>query len=164
MFIRVKSTPNSPRKSVQIVKSRRTDGKVRQRIKAEMLHEHRPALFPPEQVAKMAIESIRKAKQVLPIDDLSSLYEEQRVISGLHEVYGHVYRDIGLDHILPAKRQKVSNRILHHTVLPRMAHPASKRSRVRLLKQDFGVSMALEKAYRMMDFLDANKVFIFRTP
>ena len=32
MFIRVKSTPNSPRKSVQIVHSYRIDGKVKQKI------------------------------------------------------------------------------------------------------------------------------------
>jgi len=32
MFIRVKSAPNSPRKSVQIVHSYRIDGKVKQRI------------------------------------------------------------------------------------------------------------------------------------
>ena len=32
MFIRVKSTPKSPRKSVQIVESKRIDGKVKQRI------------------------------------------------------------------------------------------------------------------------------------
>ena len=32
MFVRVKSTPNSPRKSVQIVHSQRVNGKVKQRI------------------------------------------------------------------------------------------------------------------------------------
>ena len=32
MFIRVKSTPKSPRKTVQIVESKRIDGKVKQRI------------------------------------------------------------------------------------------------------------------------------------
>lgn len=32
MFIRVKSTPKSPRKSIQIVESKRIDGKVKQRI------------------------------------------------------------------------------------------------------------------------------------
>ena len=32
MFVRVKSTPDSPRKFVQIVASTRTDGKVRQKI------------------------------------------------------------------------------------------------------------------------------------
>ncbi len=32
MFVRVKTTPNSPRKSVQLVQAVRADGKVRQRI------------------------------------------------------------------------------------------------------------------------------------
>jgi len=32
MFVRVKSTPKSPRKSVQIIESYRVEGKVRQRI------------------------------------------------------------------------------------------------------------------------------------
>ena len=32
MFIRVKSTPNSPRKSVQIVENVRTGNKVKQKI------------------------------------------------------------------------------------------------------------------------------------
>ena len=119
-----------------------------------MLHERHPLLFPPEHVAEMAIASSRQAKKPLPIDDLSSLYEEQRVISGLHEIYGHVYRDIGLDYILSAKQQKVSHRILDHTVLARMANPESQRSSGRCLKQDFGVSIVLEKVYRMMDLLD----------
>ncbi|MDE2790035.1 MAG: hypothetical protein OXI81_06395 [Paracoccaceae bacterium] len=80
MFIRVKTTPNSPRKSIRIVESFREGKKVRQRIvrhvgiamnaeeegalrqlaehiKARMLHKRRPRLFPPEQVAEMAIEA-----------------------------------------------------------------------------------------------------------
>ena len=32
MFVRVKSNPRSPRKSVQIVESKRIDGKVRQKV------------------------------------------------------------------------------------------------------------------------------------
>jgi hypothetical protein len=32
MFIRIKSTPKSPRKSIQIVESKRVGGKVKQRI------------------------------------------------------------------------------------------------------------------------------------
>ena len=32
VFIRVKTTPNSPRKSVQLIEGVRVDGKVRQRI------------------------------------------------------------------------------------------------------------------------------------
>ena len=32
MFVRIKSTPNSPRKSVQLVASYRQDGQARQRV------------------------------------------------------------------------------------------------------------------------------------
>ena len=69
MFIRIKSTPNSPRKSVQIVASVRDGNKVRQKImrhvgvaqndaelaqlkelaefiKTQMEEEHQPQLFP----------------------------------------------------------------------------------------------------------------------
>ncbi|MCY4304104.1 MAG: hypothetical protein OXC62_04890 [Aestuariivita sp.] len=47
----------------------------------------------------------------------------------------------------------MSYRALYHLVLARMAHPDSKRSTVRVLANDFGVSIALGKVYRMMDHL-----------
>ncbi|MCY4305319.1 MAG: hypothetical protein OXC62_11190 [Aestuariivita sp.] len=117
MFIRVKSTPNSPRTSVQIVQSVRVNGKIRQRIlryvgvahddqekqapwkiaehiKAKMFHEPQPSLFPPEYVTEMAIESRRKPKHVLPIDNLSSLYEEQRAASTSYMVASTAISDL----------------------------------------------------------------------
>ena len=178
MFVRIKTTPNSPRKSVQIVESFREGNAVRQRIvrhvgiaaddqeletlqrlahhiRAKMLHKKRPSLFPPEQVAALAIESGRKrSKKRLPIEDLSRLKEEHRTILGIHEAYGQVYQDIGLDQVLPAGRNKVSSQVLHHTVMARIAQPKSKRATVRRLQKDFGVHIPLEKIYRMMDRLD----------
>ena len=178
MFIRVKTTPNSPRKSVQIVESFREGKKVRQRIvrhvgiamdadeesalrqlaehiKARMLHKRRPGLFPPEQVAEMAIEAGRNSRRKrLPVEDLSRLREEHRIITGIHEVYGRIYRELGLDLVLPAGRQRMSNRVLYHTVMARIANPDSKRASVRRLERDFGVLVPLEKVYRMMDRLD----------
>ncbi len=78
MFVRVKSTPNSPRQSVQIVSSVRVGDKVKQKIvryvgiamdddelvrlkelaevvKAKLEAQHQPGLFPPEAVAKQVI-------------------------------------------------------------------------------------------------------------
>ena len=78
MFMRIKSTPNSPRKSVQIVASVRDGNKVRQKImrhvgvaqndaelaqlkelaefiKTQMEEEHQPQLFPADEVAKQVI-------------------------------------------------------------------------------------------------------------
>ena len=180
MFVRVKSTPNSPRKSVQLVESYRKDGQPRQRIirhigvatdddalqrlkdmaehiKATMLHEDQPRLFPPEDMAEMVIETRRKAEQkpqkALMVD-LTRLRERDRVITGIHEIYGRIYRDLGFDRLLSPTRQRMSSRILYHTVMARLANPASKLATTRALDEDFGIRVPVEKIYRMMDHVD----------
>ncbi|MCY4306174.1 MAG: hypothetical protein OXC62_15570 [Aestuariivita sp.] len=47
----------------------------------------------------------------------------------------------------------MSHRALSNRVMARLAHPDSESSTVRVLANDFGVSIALEKVYRMMDHL-----------
>jgi transposase len=42
--------------------------------------------------------------------------------------------------------------------MARLARPCSKRSSAELLERDFGISHPLEKIYRMMDTLDAEKI------
>ena len=184
MFVRVKTTPNSPRKAVQLVEGVRVDGKVRQRIlrhlgvasdeaelarlkelgaflKAQEAHERQPGLFPPEQVAEELIEAGQRAAESvaappLPVD-LGALREEQRIVTGIHEAYGCVYRELGFDRLL-SSRHRASVRTLFHTVMARIANPQSKRESVRRLGRDFGVSLPLEKVYRMMDQLDERVV------
>ncbi len=108
MFIRVKTTPNSPRKSVQIVESVRDGNTVKQRIvryvgiamddqelkqlknlaehiKAKIQDERHPSLFPPETIAEMAIKHREEKEKDLPVN-LKELREEQRTILGIHEV------------------------------------------------------------------------------
>ncbi len=119
MFVRVKTTPNSPRKSVQLVEGVRLGGKVRQRIvrhvgvatdeaelvrlkelgeylKARIGHERQPGLFPPEQAAEQVIEAGRveaATPDSTPLRvDLKALREERRIVTGIHEAYGCVYR------------------------------------------------------------------------
>ena len=78
MFVRVKSTPNSPRQSIQIVESVRVGDKVKQKIvryigiamdddelvrlkelaevvKAKLEAQHQPSLFTPETVAQQIL-------------------------------------------------------------------------------------------------------------
>ena len=182
MFVRVKSTPNSPRQSVQIVSSVRVGDKVKQKIvryigiamdddelvrlkelaevvKAKLEAQHQPGLFPPEAVAKQVIEAkAAKASKATLNVDLRQMVEEQRVVLGIHEVYGEVYRQLSFDTLLSQKRYRASHEALFHCVMARIANPKSKRGSVQHLEQDFGVSLSLEKVYRMMDQLDDNTI------
>ena len=101
-------------------------------------------------------------KQELPVD-LKQLEEEQRLVTGVHEVYGEMYRLLGLDALLPRSRYRASHDALFHVVMARIANPDSKRGSVRRLEEDFGVSLPLEKVYRMMDRLDAKAIQHLRT-
>ena len=87
-------------------------------------------------------------KEKLPVD-LKQLEEEQRLITGVHEVYGEMYRLLGLDALLPRSRYWASHDALFHVVMARVANPDSKRGSVRPLEEDFGVSLPVEKVYRM---------------
>ncbi len=179
MFVRVKSTPNSPRQSVQLVESIRQGKKVKQKIvrhvgiamdddelgklkelaeviKAKLEAQHQQSLYTPEQVARQVIEAkAAQAKSTSPLTvDLRQLEEDQRVVTGIHEVYGEIYSQLGFDKVLSSNRYRVSNEALFNCVMARIANPDSKRGSVRLLEQDFGITLALEKVYRMMDQLD----------
>ena len=178
MFIRVKISPHNPKKkSVQIVESVRDGTKVKQRIirhvgvalndleleklkdlaeyiKANIEYEHTPSLFSPEEIAEQAIESRNKLEQEKELKvDLKKIKEEQRITVGFHEVYGKIYRQLGFDELLNAKNQSIE-KVLEHIIMARIANPCSKRASVRLLEEDFGIHIDLNKVYRMMDKLD----------
>ena len=121
MFIRTKTSPNSPRKSVQIVESVRDGNLVRQRIvrhvgialneteleqllelaqhiKSEIEESHTPTLFGAEKVAKLALEARKNKQEEDPINvNLRTLREKQRAIIGIHEVYGKIYKELGFE-------------------------------------------------------------------
>ena len=181
MFVRVKTTPNSPRKSVQLVESIRDGKTVRQKIvrhigiaqdedelvklkdlaevvKAKLHADTQPELFPPEDVAEQVIAARRRQDDAPLKVDLKQLKETQRIVSGIHAVYGAVYESLGLDRLLPAWRYTASNRALCHSVLARLANPQSKRASARVLEDDFGVRLSLEQVYRMMDLWDDDRI------
>ena len=113
MFIRVKTTPNSPRKAVQIVESVRAGAKVKQTIlrhvgiaedaaqlvkileiaefvKAQLEAEHPPGLLTADDVVTDIMAS-KKSPEKCPsgelIVDLKQLREVARTVVGIHEVY-----------------------------------------------------------------------------
>jgi len=130
MFVRVKSTPKSPRKSVQIVESFRVNGKVRQRIvqhvgvaqdeeslrslkelaesiKCELEQRGRLPLYPPGHKSGV----FQKDKEDSDSEDMSpvrdeynvnllDIVEESREIKGIHDIYGKLYDEFGFDKVI----------------------------------------------------------------
>ena len=178
MFVRVKKSPHSEKKAVQIVESFRVGGKVRQRIvrhvgmakdeeelkklielaeyiRARMESEERPGLFSAEEMARYAIEGRKeKGEKELKVD-LRRLREKKRVVVGIHEAYGRIYKELGFDRVIgnPARR-RAGVRNLFHIVMGRLSSGGSKMRTVKEMGEGFGVELSLPSVYRMMDLLD----------
>ena len=185
MFIRTKTSPKTNKTSVQIVQSFRNEqGQPRQRIiqhigmasnqeelaqlrklgeytKAKMLHHNTPTLWSPQEEAERVLKAKQHTTETPPERtraNILALKEEQRMTTGIHEIYGQLYKEMGFDRLLAPTRQKAANRTLYHTVMARLAQPESKRASVQRLARHFGINLPLHKVYRMMDRL--NDTFI----
>ena len=199
MFVRVKSTPKSPRKSVQIVHSQRVDGKVKQKIvkhigvamddeeleelkllansiKIELETKSQLPLYSAEEIElyknenKVDIEKDKYKKSVTTINtekvnrkdyavNLLDVLEEDRVIKGIHDIYGKLYDEINFKSILPYPSKHVAaTKALKEIVLARVANPDSKSASVDMLASKFGVNLNLKTVYRMMDMIDDKQI------
>lgn len=183
MFIRVKTSKNSPRRTVQIVENRRQGDKTIQKtirylgvaeseeelillkqlaetIKSDLENKAQPSLFAPEELDKMKQQSmeINKLKE-LNADlgnfdvNLTGIKEESRVIDGIHEAYGSLFGQLELDHIFGSRRKR-SGEIFKEIVLARLASPKSKLATTEMLQRSFGVRLDVDAVYRMMDHID----------
>ena len=180
MFIRIKISPHNPKKkNVQIVESVREGSKVKQvvvrhvgvalndnelrrmkdlaeYIKAQIKFEHTPSLFSPEEIAKEAIAARKRNDDEKELRvDLKKLEEEQRINIGFQEIYGKIYDEL-FGKVLTSRHGESADEILKNIVIARTANPQSKRASARLLEEDFGIRINLDKVYRMMDKLDDN--------
>ena len=180
MFVRVKKTPNSPRCSVQIVENSRVMGKVKQTIvkhigiaqddneleelkllgesiKRKLELENALPLFTPEEIeveinrAKKKIETNQYSDDDY-IVNIKNLIEEDRVITGIHDIYGKLFDELNLSSIFThPSHNKSSINHFKNIVLARIAKPDSKRASVNLLEENFGISLNLGSVYKMMD-------------
>ena len=178
MFVRIKTTPNSPRKSVQIVQSVRKADRVSQKIirhvgiahdeqelnllkdlaesiKIKLEADSQYLLFGPEEIARLRAKDPKHESEEDYKVNLKNLKEEQRVVSGIHDIYGTLFDNLGYKDIIknPA-RHKSSIKIFRDIVLARIANPQSKRASVDMLEEDFGINIDLNRVYQMMDKLD----------
>ena len=172
MFVRVKPKPNG-KKSIQIVESYRRADQVSQKIVRhvgqaitdreveemtrlaqsminEMETQKQPCLpfLDPIKVLK----ENRQKKESGDSVKIKNLREEQRIIDGIGDVFGKLYKDLKLDKMIGGTHKDEQwNDILASCVLARIANPVSKRRSASLLEEDYGIKIPLEKIYRMMD-------------
>ena len=179
MFVRTQPQANG-KISILIVENVRESGKVRQKtlrrvatvlpseverfkelaehIKAEMEIATEPNLFPATTLAEMVISSRKRSlsdDSPLPVN-MRKIREEHRVVSGIHEIYGSLYDQVGFNRVF--NRCPVSRSIMKDLVMARLCQPCSKRASVDLLDRDFGIKIPLEKVYRMMDTLTDERI------
>ena len=182
MFIRVKARSEG-KCAIQLVESVRDGDKVRQKvlrhvgtsssesdkeklialaelIKSQIEESHQPSLFSPEELADTCITTKQNVieHQELKVD-LRQLHEESRHITGLHEVYGEVYKQLGFDNILGNPARKVADHeTIKHLTIARIANPCSKAKTVLNLEEDFGINLDLDRVYKVMDKMNESVI------
>jgi len=179
VFIRVKTTPNSPRRSVQVVESVRTADAVRQRIVRHMgialdadeeakLRVMADEFISREAAARLNRDSLfevdaasvprrpgRPARQTLAsvagVQDvrLGDLREVARRVEGPHEVLAPLFDYLRFDRVLDGRGAA----LLRDLVIARVMAPGSKRSSTEQLDLHYGRTHSLDSVYRLMDAL-----------
>ncbi len=175
MFVRSKTRANG-KISVQIVESYRIGAKVHQKIfrhigQAETDWEvselkalaesiikassanRQPSLplFDPESMEHRLSGSVSNRPGTV---DLGNLCEQQRIVEGIAQVFGRLYKELMLEDLITGTKKDLAwNRIFRSCVLARLANPASKRRTASILEADYGIKIPLDKIYRMMDHI-----------
>jgi len=178
MFIRVKKKSND-KFSVQLVESIRNKGLVQQKIlrhlgvahnkqevetlkevgriiQAQIEEERQPKLFSPQEMACITAKLKNDESEDVPLMvNLKKVSEEARHITGIHDIYGKVFDELGFGSILSNPARKIfAHRVIKELVLARIACPSSKRDTVNKLEADFGVNLNLDSVYKVLDLID----------
>ena len=183
MFVRVKTTPNSPRKSIQICENVRVNGKVKQKILRYIgiamneREEEKLKDLAAETASIMQTERVNEAKQksLFSADagdfknkkagrpkrkNLKDILppEDVRLNEIIEEcrIIEGVYDVAGImfdELYAPLFSGKKPLKILKDIVLARLESPASKHRTQKNLEKYFGKSHDLDAIYRMMDNL-----------
>jgi transposase len=84
---------------------------------------------------------------------LADLVEDKRIIEGIHEIAGHVYKKIGYESVPLSKKDA---ELLKDLALMRLANPASKLKTRELLDNQFLKTHNMDSIYRLMDKVTPN--------
>ena len=175
MYIRVKSSKLSPRKSVQIVISVRTGKRVSQVILQHVgiARDEKQLSELRELGRKLILEMEEKERPSLPgfslleneeawerpVGDgervsLRGMKNLEQVTEGPGEVVESLFSSLGFEEIFGvSSRGKGNTEVLKKCLACALANPSSKRGMARWLEDEGGTDMSLNRIYRMMDAL-----------
>ena len=154
MFIRCKKTPNRTT-AVQIVESIRVSGKITQKVIRHIGTANNDNEINNFKIAANII--IANLKSYIPPEseeinvNLNAFFKEKIINTGIHDIYGTIFDEVGFNNIL---KNKNYNDILRNVVMARIANPDSKKATSEQLETKFNINIPLKKIYRMMDQLD----------
>lgn len=185
MFIRIKTSPNSPRKSVQICESRREGIKVRQTVLRHIgVAADEASLKELERLARYFVGKIleeRGEPSLFSGKELSSASEEKKTkisvepeahlsipvlpvdLAALREKkrvvegFHDVFGKLFMELGFHRVLSKKPTEVLLHVLMARLAKPASKRCTQEFLETDFGREIDLDRIYNMLDLLMQQK-------
>jgi hypothetical protein len=114
-------------------------------IKTEMESAKTAKLFPIRTLAEMIIYSRKRSigdESPLPVN-MQKMREESRIVTGIHDIYGSLYDEIGFSKVF--KTCPVSSSVMRDIVMARLAKPCSKRSSAELAGKRFWHNHSLRK-------------------
>jgi transposase len=181
MFIRTKTSPNSPRKTVQIVESVRNGKSVSQRIVQYIgVATDDDALDKLKLLAEQVMEKIKQdrknndpqrelfSESELPEENypfersvdndatvkIADLENESTVVEGPMEVAEKIFHHMGYDRIFGNRARDVGNRMLLKQMLAGiLARPASKLSMSEWFAEACAIDISEDRIYRFLDGL-----------
>ena len=178
MFVRKTKKPND-RISIRIVENYRDGGKVKQRTITGIGTAHKDDTKRIEHLIRVANEMIVKIKNditpALPgleeatyapqkkeekktVVAIEDLVEEKRITTGIDEIFNEVFQQMDLlNSINTGYKQEEVNELFQRCVIERVENPVSKRQSVKNMHTKKGISIDLDKVYRMMDKVYKNK-------
>ena len=127
-------------------------------IKIKLEAAEQELLFSPEALAKSNKKRESQKGKETEADykvNLKDIEEQQRVVSGIHDIYGKLFDESGYGRVIPnPARHKATVQLFKDIVLARIANPKSKMATVDMLEENYGITLNLERVYQMMDKLD----------
>ena len=112
-----------------------------------------------EEIMHTPVKKIKKDDDEMV--SIAGLEEESRIQKGVQDVFGNAFEELNLfDSINTGNKKEEANILFKDIVLARLSNPVSKRKSVKEAKTDKGVTLNLDKVYRMMDkvYLNSERI------